>query len=169
MTEIAEDDVVMAQAGIGSRSPAREALLARADVIALTQATHDAALRPHDPGGLSHAERAALAMRIARLNGDEELAAHYTGMLRKAGANAETEKLSDPLFKGGTARRIAAMLAYTDLVAVSPRHTKGGDIEALKAAGMEDADIVRLSELNAFLAYQIRLIAGLRLMKENGQ
>ena len=31
--------------------------------------------------------------------------------------------------------------------------------------GVADADIVRLAELNAFLAYQIRVIAGLRLMK----
>ena len=35
---------------------------------------------------------------------------------------------------------------------------------ALKAAGTTDADIVRLCELNAFLAYQLRLVAGLKLM-----
>jgi uncharacterized protein YciW len=166
MTELAEDDVVLAQAAISSGSPVLEPLLARADVIALTQATHDAALRPHHPGGLSHAERAALAMRIARLNRDEGLAAHYGRMMRQAGADAETEKMADPLFDGGAVRRIAAIITYTDLVTVSPRNTKGADIESLKAAGIEDADIVRLSELNAFLAYQIRLVAGLRLMKE---
>ena len=166
MNELAGDDVVLRQVGIRSNSPTHEALLARADIIALTRATHDAALRPHDPGGLSHAERAALATRIARLNHDEGLAAHYAGMMRHAGADAETEKMADPLFKGETASRIAAVIAYADLVAVSPRDTKGDDIASLKAAGIEDADIVRLSELNAFLAYQIRLIAGLRLMKE---
>lgn len=165
MTEIAKDDVVMVQAGIKSGSAAHDALLARADVVAMTQATHDAALRPHDPGGLSHAERAALATRIARLNRDDGLAAHYARMMRQAGVDAETEKMSDPLFNGGASSQTTAMLAYTDLVAVSPRDTKGDDIEALKAAGIGDADIVRLSELNAFLAYQIRLVAGLKLMK----
>ena len=30
-----------------------------------------------------------------------------------------------------------------------------------------DADIVRLAELNAFLAYQIRLVAGLRALGDN--
>ena len=34
----------------------------------------------------------------------------------------------------------------------------------LQGAGISDADIVRLCELNAFLAYQFRLIAGLRLL-----
>ena len=38
-------------------------------------------------------------------------------------------------------------------------------LDALKSAGIADADIVRLAELNAFLAYQIRLIAGLKLMQ----
>ena len=33
-------------------------------------------------------------------------------------------------------------------------------------AGVADPDIVRLCELNAFLAYEIRLIAGLRLLRE---
>ena len=39
------------------------------------------------------------------------------------------------------------------------------DITALKSAHVDDADIVRLAELNSFMAYQIRLITGLRLMK----
>jgi len=36
----------------------------------------------------------------------------------------------------------------------------------LSISGLDDADIVRLSELIAFLSYQIRVIAGLRLMAE---
>jgi uncharacterized protein YciW len=36
----------------------------------------------------------------------------------------------------------------------------------LQSAGIADADIVRLSELIAFVSYQIRLVAGLRLMAE---
>ncbi len=35
-----------------------------------------------------------------------------------------------------------------------------------KAAGIAGADIVRLSELISFLSYQIRVVAGLRLMAE---
>ena len=165
MTELAEYDVVVTEAGICPGTRVYEALLSRADVMALTQATHDAALRPRDPGGFSHAERAALATRIARLNRDNGLAEHYAEMMREAGADAATERFADLDFKGGDDRRTAAIVAYTDLVAVSPRDTRAAHIDALKAAGIGDADIVRLSELNAFLAYQIRLTAGLRLMR----
>jgi len=35
----------------------------------------------------------------------------------------------------------------------------------MSSGGMSDADIVRLCELIAFLAYQIRVVAGLRLME----
>ena len=49
---------------------------------------------------------------------------------------------------------------------LSPKDAKEDDISALKSAGLDDADIVRLSELIAFVAYQIRVVIGLRLMAE---
>lgn len=164
MEPTAENDVVVSKAGILPGNTAHEALLARAEIMAMTQAAHDAALMPKDPGGLSHAERAALAARIARLNADEALAAHYEALMRTALAAPDIERLADPAFKG-EGRRMQALIAYTDLASVSPKDTVVADIESLQEAGVSDADIVRLAELNAFLAYQIRLIAGLRLMK----
>ncbi|WPZ16569.1 hypothetical protein T8J41_22045 (plasmid) [Nitratireductor rhodophyticola] len=165
MSDLSPNDIVIAQAGIGANGSVREALEGRADIMAMTQATHDAALKPSDPGGLSHGERAALAARVARLNKDEALAAHYMALLEEAGADEAVSAMADPAHDGeGDARR-AALLAYTDLVSTHPRDTTPEDIEALKSAGISDADIVRLSELNAFLAYQIRVIAGLKLMK----
>jgi uncharacterized protein YciW len=131
----------------------------------MTQATHDAALTPADPGGLSHAERAALAVRVARLNRDDALAAHYETLLDAAKADDGVRAMADPAKREtGDARR-DAIVAFTDLVTARPRDTEPEDVEALKAAGIGDADIVRLAELNAFLAYQVRLIAGLRLMR----
>ena len=58
------------------------------------------------------------------------------------------------------------MLRHTDLVTVDPKEAVDGDIAALKSAGLEDADIVRLSQLIAFVSYQIRVVAGLRLIAE---
>jgi uncharacterized protein YciW len=165
MTDIFAHDVVLDEAGISTGSPLRAALEARSDVLAMTQATHDAALRPFAPGGLSHAERAALAARVARLNGEDGLAAHYRAMLAEAKDGQGDSKLADPAFTGGGDARCAALIAYTDLVTLKPRDATAADIEMLKAAGIDDADIVRLAELNAFLAYQMRLVAGLRLMK----
>ncbi len=163
MAEIADNDVVTKQAGVVAGDAADAALLARAEIVAMTQATHDAALQPKEPGGLSHAVRAALACRIARLNADAGLAAHYEALMREAGASQDERRIADPAVKGEG--RIGALIAYTDLVSKAPKDTAPGDIEALKQAGVGDADIVRLAELNAFLAYQVRVIAGLKLMR----
>ena len=163
---IAGNDLVTRQAGVLPGEAADAALTARAEIVAMTQATHDAALKPKDPGGLSLAERAALASRIARLNADPGLAAHYASLMREASASAEVERIADPAFKGSG--RVGALVAYTDLASTAPKDAGPGDIEALKQAGLGDADIVRLAELNAFLAYQIRLIAGLKLMRGEG-
>jgi uncharacterized protein YciW len=164
MSTIMDNNVVTEKAGVQPGEAAHDALVARAEIVAMTQATHDAALKPKDPGGLSHAERAALASRIARLNDDPGLAAHYDALMREASASAEVERIADPAFKGRG--RIGALIAYTDLASTAPKDAGPGDIAALKEAGIGDADIVRLAELNAFLAYQVRLIAGLKLLRD---
>lgn len=51
-------------------------------------------------------------------------------------------------------------------MALNPKNASSKDIEALVNAGVPEDDIVRLSELNAFVSYQIRVVAGLRLMAE---
>ena len=124
-----------------------------------------ASLRPQEPGGLSHGERAALAVRVARLHAEEGLAAHYAELAAEAGATGATAALADPAFKGDSTARLSAIVAYTDLVSLAPKDAAAGDLEALQAAGISDADIVRLAELVAFLAFQIRVVQGLRLMQ----
>ena len=154
------------QAGIAAGSPLNAVLDTRADVLEMTQATHDAALQPKDPGGIPHVVRAALATRIARLHREPGLAAHYEGLMQQARASTAISRLADPAFKGDGDAKLAAVLAFTDIVTQAPKDATADDITQLQKAGVSDADIVRLAELNAFLAYQIRLIAGLRLMKE---
>ncbi len=169
MNRTMNHDVVRTQAGIGADSPLNAVLNTRADVLTMTQATHDAALQPRDPGGIPHVVRAALATRVARLHNDASLATHYEGLMRQARASAAISRLADPQFKGDGDAKLTAVLAYTDLATQTPRDATADDIVQLQRAGVSDADIVRLAELNAFLAYQIRLIAGLRLMKEFAQ
>lgn len=162
---ILEDDVMVRLAGVRPGGAVAAALAGRADVLAMTRESEQASLAPRDPGSLSHGERAALAVRIARLHGEVDLAAHYADRLARAGATGATAALADPAFKGAGDKRLAALLAYVDLVSVAPKDTTAGDIEGLKAAGIGDADIVRLAQLIAFLAYQIRVVQGLKLMQ----
>ncbi len=134
-------------------SPVAEAMAARASLMQASQANYESVLTPQDPGGLSQPLRFALAARVARLGGDNQLATHYEA----AGALPE----ADPSWQGAA---MAAILHHVDLIAASPRDATAADIAALQAAGLATGDIVRLSQLIAFVSYQLRVIAGLRLM-----
>ena len=163
MSDIFETAAVRAS-GLKADHPLAAALSGRDDILTMTQQAHDAALTPDEPGGLSHGERAALCCRMARLNREEGLAAHFLALM--AGAPAATAQLADPGFDGGNDARLAAILRHTDLVTTDAKGVVAGDIAALKDAGVSEDDIVRLSELVAFISYQIRLTIGLRLMGE---
>lgn len=153
--------VVEQAAGLSGTGPLRDALTVRERLMALTQASHDAALLPRDPGGISRAERAAFAARMARHCRSDALAVRYDDL---CGATPEAA-LGRPGSSGDTPR-LAAMLAYVDKVTLRPRDAEPGDIEALREAGVAEGDIVRLAGLVAFVNYQIRLAHVLGLMAE---
>lgn len=131
----------------------------RAAIFAMTQTAEDAVLRPGDAGAWSHALRHALAARIAAQNGLADLQVRY-----RAGAG-DLAGLTDPA--GPVPGDLEQVVAFMDSVAVAPRDVTESDVTGLRRAGVADADIVRLAELNACLAYQCRLIAGLRLLAED--
>ena len=155
------ETIVAKASGISPDDSLAGVLSGRSDVLELTEKSHDAALRPRQPGGLTHSERAALACRIALLNNEPVLARHYDGLI-----GTGNHAIADTGFDGGGDIRLRAILRHTDLVTVDPKEAVSGDIAALQSAGIADADIVRLSELIAFVSYQIRVVAGLRLMAE---
>jgi uncharacterized protein YciW len=149
-------------AAVKPGSALAEAMEKRAEILRLSEAAHDAVLAPRNPGGLSHGLRAALAARMARQNGNEVLARHYDGLVERAAEDA-TALLAQP----GTNvndTRTAEIVRHADRLTVAPREATRGNIEALRSAGISDPDIVRLSELAAFVNYQVRVIAGLKLI-----
>lgn len=133
-----------------------EAIGARDAIFAMTRTAEEAVLRPAETGAWSHALRHALAARIAARNGLPDLAA------RHAEGAGEHAGLADPGHLPDGDLRI--VLAFMDVVAAHPRDVTAEDVAGLQGAGIADADIVRLAELNAFMAYHCRLIAGLRLL-----
>jgi uncharacterized protein YciW len=151
-------------AGVPAASRLGQALNARAEILRLSEAAHDAVLLPREPGGLSHGLRAALAARMCRHVGDETLTAHYESCLAHA-SDLDLAVLASPGGECGDPLH-DAMARHTDLLTLSPREATRQDIAALNAAGVGEADIVRLSELAAFVNYQLRVLAGLRLLKE---
>ncbi len=156
-----ENSTAVRYSGIHEGSSAHEALTARTNVLEMTRQAEKAVLTPVDCGSWSHSLRAALAARMATQNALPDLAGHYMAMI----TDEIGKLLADP-DRDGSAEGLGHVIAYMDRVAVSPRDVLDTDISTLQAAGVSDADIVRLTELNAFMAYQVRLMAGLRLLAE---
>jgi uncharacterized protein YciW len=155
------ETTILNVSGVAADGAMAKAAMTRDTTMAMSQAAEDAVLRPVECGGFGHELRASLAARVARLAADETLAMHY---LVGAGGHAALADLNET---GATQGR-AAVVAFVDKVANQTRHVAAEDITGLLEAGVSDADIVRLCELVAFLAYQTRVISGLRLMQGVG-
>ena len=157
--------IVAEIAGLPVDHPAISALQHRADILKQTDIALQAVLSPQETGAFSHDKRAALACRIARISGNEQLALFYRGHI----TGTDVDAICDPTFDGGDDTRLKAVLAFTDLVSGHPRDATENNINTLKSVGITDPDIVRLAELNAFLAYHIRVIEGFVLMLRQTQ
>lgn len=151
------DHILERAANVPATGPLAEALKTRARLMELTQASHDAALRPATPGGISYTERAALAERMAEICKDSALAEHYRTLAGDAPAWATPGARADDI-------RLDALIAYVDKITLSPRDATPEDIDALRAAGVDEGDIVRLAGLVAFVNYQLRVAKVLRAM-----
>lgn len=157
-------DVMDALAGLSASSPLGDLRRQRPDVVKHTQGSDDAIFDPTDDGGLTRAERAAAALRVATLLRDGTLEAHYRARLTALDTNSA---LADSV--QGKARitdaRWDAILAHVDLVTRGPGRAERNDIDNLQVAGLSSHAIVSLSQLVAYVNYQSRVLAGLRALK----
>ncbi|MBE7953790.1 CMD domain protein [Microbacterium oxydans] len=64
--------------------------------------------------------------------------------------------------------RLAAALAHTHLLVFRPREASGADLGRLLDAGWSTEGIVTLSQLVSFLAFQQRVVTGLRALAAAG-
>jgi CMD domain protein len=61
-------------------------------------------------------------------------------------------------------KRLSAALGHTHFLVFRPRDASPEALQALLDAGWSTTDIVTLSQLVAFLSFQIRVVAGLRVL-----
>lgn len=160
-TETLTKSTLETLSAIAEGSAVAAAIDGRSNIMALSQATEDAVLKPLETGAWSHDVRAALAARIAALNGETALADRYCALIE----DPDVADLADPV-RSGKAQGLEKICDFMDKVAVQTRDVDAQDIKCLQDAGLSDADIVRLCEINAFMAYQVRVLAGIRLMTE---
>jgi len=159
------NDLVDRLAGLKPGSQTYEPRHKRAKVAAATQGSYDLLFAPELPG-LSLVERLVVALYASRLTPSAALTAHYRQQLTAAGGDASLIELvehGEP--SNASTPRLSALLTFTRKLIEKPVE---GDREALLAlpqAGLTTPEVVTLSQLIAFLSYQVRLVAGLKAMK----
>lgn len=157
--------VLETAAGVPSSGPLAEALTMRGKLMELTQASYEAALLPNDAGNLPASLRAALACRMARICQQAGLTQHYADLLAGYGDDADPYQLALPgQMPPADNQRLVAMVDYVDLVTERPRDASEATIGSLRTVGIDEADIVRLAGLVAFVNYQLRVAAVLSVM-----
>ncbi|MFT4512440.1 MAG: putative peroxidase-related enzyme [Planctomycetota bacterium] len=77
------------------------------------------------------------------------------------------ERVEADFEAAGLEPRRLAMLRYSIKLTQSPKDMVRGDIEALRAAGFEDGDVLELCEVVAYYAYANRIANGLGVSLEN--
>ncbi len=161
----AADDLIDRLVGLAPDSKTYAVRHHREKVAVATQGSYDALFDPALPG-LSLIERLLVALYASRLTPSAELAAHYRDGL--VAANADTAMVA-LIEHGDIAQiadtRLAALLDFTRKLIENPVEGDKAALQKLPAAGISTPAIVTLSQLIAFLSYQIRLVAGLKAMK----
>ena len=141
---------------VSAESSLGKAVSTRSNIFEMTQLAESAVLRPLEYGMFPHEVRVALAYRIAVSAGETRLAEYY------AASVCDKFNLAESIMIVGELE--STLISFVDKAANDTRNIVAEDISKLQAVGVSDADIVRLCELIAFVAYQVRVTAGLRLM-----
>ncbi|WP_370302868.1 CMD domain protein [Pseudooceanicola sp.] len=186
-------DVIDTLAGLAPQAHMRAARpVARENA----QKSHDALFAPTGEDMMPMSERLAVAAFVAGLHRDAPAMDYYTGLLEASDAAAlspmvaeavrsglaegpygayppgplSVEDVPGPVFQAdpaGLGPRLAAAFDYAHLLVYHPRDAGRADTETLVAAGWNATDIVTLSQLVAFLCFQIRAAAGLKTLAAN--
>jgi uncharacterized protein YciW len=159
------NDLIDRLVGLTPGSKTYETRHHRAKVAAATQGSYDTLFAPALPG-LSLAERLVVALYASRLTPSSTLIAHYREQAVAAGVDASLIQLAEQGEPSqAPSARLAAILAFTRKLIENPVEGDRDALLTLPQAGLSTPEVVVLSQLIAFLSYQVRLVAGLIAMK----
>ncbi|MGW3351975.1 CMD domain protein [Nonomuraea rubra] len=189
-------DVIDHLAGIAPGSSLDRLRDRRPDAREHAQRSYDALFTPDDEGEVTLVERDAVAAFVTGLHQDLTVARFYadrlaelspgllkaveyeveagratgpygvyTGVLAAESEEGPRYRASDPAALGV---RLAAAFEHAHLLVFRPREAGRGALAALRRAGWSETGIVTLSQLVAFLSFQVRVITGLRLLNQEG-
>ena len=182
-------DVIDTLVGIAPGSKLDAIRANRSEARKHAQASYASLFEPREVGGVAAYERNVIAAFVAGLHGEPRTIAFYAARLPtnlRATVAAEvaaasnkgpyghfpkgplsTEDAPGPTWKMSEAgrqalgTRLAAAFEHTHMLVFHPRDAAAPALQALLDAGWSTTDIVTVSQLVSFLAYQIRVVAGL--------
>ncbi|HEY7295968.1 MAG TPA: CMD domain protein, partial [Dehalococcoidia bacterium] len=164
---VSQSDLLNSLLGIDQGSALAQLRARRPEATGHTQGSYRALFTDPSAVPVSRTERFATALRVASLHREPTLAEHYTAQLRATPGGSE--QLIADLLTGPEAAdlpaRLRAMLAHADLLVVRPAAATPADLQALQAVGLSDAEIVTVSQLIAFVSFQVRVLIGLSLLR----
>jgi CMD domain protein len=113
--------------------------------------------------GASTELRRAIDMAIAAAKGEGPYGSYPAGPLSREDATGPTHRVPTET-RHALGSRLAAALDHMHLLVFHPRDAAPAALQALLDAGWSTTDIVTLSQIAAFLSFQIRVVAGLRVL-----
>ena len=170
-TTQATSDVVSQILGIDESSPIVALRNDRPQQITELQEYYDSLFQPEPASeeAFSLANRALVAIRVAAHTNSAQVVAWYEGIAREAGASDADIAAAKDIATPNTADSVlGAAIRRADLITTHLVDAEQSDIQALKDAGLTPAGILSLSQVIAFVAYQLRFIAGLRAFVTEG-
>jgi CMD domain protein len=105
----------------------------------------------------------AIVAEIAHGAADGPYGRYPPGPLSVEDKVGPVRRISEPN-RGTLGARLSAALEHAHMLTFHPRDASPGALQALLDAGWSTTDIVTLSQLVAFLSFQIRVVAGLRVL-----
>lgn len=163
-------DTIDRLAGIDSNSATFTTRHEREKVALATQACEDLLLGNQLDSALTQAERLVLAAEQARVSGVAALETDYRARAEALGAaiNPELRTVLDRAGAQTGNARMDAMLHFVRTLALNPAESDQAALLAIPAAGLSLNDTVLLAQLIGFVAYQARLLVGVKAMSDLG-
>ena len=185
-------DVIDTLVGIAPGSKLDAIRAQRSEARKHAQASYTSLFEPREVGGVAAYERHTIAAFVAGLHGEPKTDAFYAAKLPAGLRAAVTAEVAAARSKGPYGRfpkgplsaedapgptwkvseagrkaldaRLVAAFEHTHMLVFHPRDAAAPALQALLDAGWSTTDIVTVSQLVAFLSYQIRVVAGLRVL-----
>jgi CMD domain protein len=185
-------DVIDTLVGIAPGSKLDAIRANRSEARKHAQTSYSSLFEPADLAGVTADERHAIAAFVAGLHGEPRTDSFYAAKLPAGLRTAVAAEVAAAKSKGPYGRfpkgplsgedapgpswktspagrktlgaRLPAAFEHTHMLVFHPRDAAAPALQSLLDAGWSTTDIVTISQLVSFLAYQIRVVAGLNTL-----